>query len=170
MKNNLPCSTPALLHPMTLVALALWAINDHLLKGWGPPMLTGKLSDVTGLMVCPILLVGMAEWCAPALVRRRPHTVLATCCAAVGLFLIGLELFAPVELLYEYALSHLYQAVQDSSALLGARRGPAVFASATADVTDLLCLPALALPWWLVLHGVRRHSRAAGSTPVTASR
>lgn len=158
MKNALSCSTPALLHPVTLLALALWAINDHLLKGWGPSLLTGKLSDVTALMVCPTLLIGIAEWCAPVLVRRRLRAVLATCCAAVGLFLIGLELWKPVELVYQYTLSHLYQAVRNSIALLSDSRGTAVVASATADVTDLLCLPALAFPWWLVLRGARRQS------------
>jgi len=37
--------------PWFLAAVALLALNDHLLKGVGPGWLTGKLSDFTGLVV-----------------------------------------------------------------------------------------------------------------------
>jgi hypothetical protein len=58
-----------LLHPLPLAAVAVLAINDHLLKGSGilPGSITGKLSDVAGLFFFPVLLAaafrGVARLC-----------------------------------------------------------------------------------------------------------
>jgi hypothetical protein len=148
----MPRATPALLHPITLVALALWALNDHLLKGWGPAVLTGKLSDVAALVVCPIVLLGMVEWCAPRLVRQRLENTLAACCAAIGLLLIGLELSKSVELAYQHTLGSAQYAARSLAAAFSGHRMPVyVLVQTTPDVTDLFTLPMLAVPWWLVL-------------------
>jgi hypothetical protein len=50
-----------LAHPAWWLALALLALNDHVLKGAGllPAWLTGKLSDVAGLVVAPVLLAAL---------------------------------------------------------------------------------------------------------------
>jgi hypothetical protein len=46
---------------VTLLALAVLALNDHVLKQAAPGVVTGKLSDVAGLLVAPPLLaVGLA--------------------------------------------------------------------------------------------------------------
>ncbi len=52
---------PQLLHPLWWVALGLLALNDHALKPMGllPGWLTGKLSDVAGLVVAPVMLAAM---------------------------------------------------------------------------------------------------------------
>ncbi|WP_437531399.1 hypothetical protein WME79_02440 [Sorangium sp. So ce726] len=54
-------STRTLLHPLWLGALALLVLNDHVLKGSGllPGWLTGKLSDVAGLLVAPAVLASL---------------------------------------------------------------------------------------------------------------
>ena len=59
------CVPSLLLHPLPLAAIALTALNDHLLKGSGalPGWLTGKLSDFAGLFFFPIAVV--AAWRAP---------------------------------------------------------------------------------------------------------
>jgi hypothetical protein len=156
MRASLPCSSAALLHPSTLVALALWALNDHLLKGWGPALLTGKLSDVAGLVVCPVVLLGLLEWCAPRGVRRHLGAALAASCGATGLLLIGLELSPPVQLAYRQVVGGAWFGAQQLSAWLGGGTAPRfVLAGNTPDVTDLLALPALAVPWWLVRSGAR---------------
>ncbi|MGE0788501.1 MAG: hypothetical protein AB7S26_22690 [Sandaracinaceae bacterium] len=48
----------SLMHPVFLVALAALVLNDHVLKGAGllPGMVTGKLSDLAGLVVAPVAL------------------------------------------------------------------------------------------------------------------
>lgn len=47
-----------LLHPLWLASLVTLALNDHVLKGGGllPDVVTGKLSDVAGMIVAPALL------------------------------------------------------------------------------------------------------------------
>jgi hypothetical protein len=151
MKTTLPCSSPALLHPVTLSALALWAVNDHLLKGWAPALLTGKLSDVAGLVVSPTVLLGILEWCAPTALRRHLDLALAASCGAIGLLLLGLELSKPIELAYQHALGSAQFMASNLGAWLSGDRAPTyVLVRTTPDVTDLLALPALAVPWWLV--------------------
>lgn len=50
----------AMLHPLTLISLALLVLNDHFLKwahpGWIPNYMSGKLSDVAGMILAPIVL------------------------------------------------------------------------------------------------------------------
>ena len=60
-----------LVDPTVIGAVALLAVNDHVLKGrgWLPGWLTGKLSDLAGLYFFPVLLVVLAESLGR---RRRP--------------------------------------------------------------------------------------------------
>lgn len=48
-------------HPAFVVALVVLALNDHVLKGSGllPPVLTGKLSDLAGMIVAPVLVASV---------------------------------------------------------------------------------------------------------------
>ena len=46
----------ALAHPLAIAALVLLALNDHVLKQAWPGFVTGKLSDVAGLVVAPLVL------------------------------------------------------------------------------------------------------------------
>ena len=46
-----------------LLALGLWAVNDHALKGRALSLLTGKLSDVAGLFVFPVFLACVLRLC-----------------------------------------------------------------------------------------------------------
>ena len=61
----------ALGHPLSLGAVALLLLNDHVLKQAFPSILTGKLSDFAGLFFFPFLLavlVGLTGWGA-----KRPR-------------------------------------------------------------------------------------------------
>ena len=75
----------ALLHPLWWLALVLMALNDHVFKTAGvlPDVLTGKLSDVTGLFFAPILLA--------VLLRVRTRRALLLCYAAVGVVFSALQ-------------------------------------------------------------------------------
>lgn len=44
------------IHPLPLLAVVLTAVNDHYLKYQYPGMITGKLSDFTGLFYFPLFL------------------------------------------------------------------------------------------------------------------
>jgi hypothetical protein len=135
------------LHPVTLAAVAVLVVNDWLLKPrFGPSAVTGKLSDLAGLVFAPVVLsaaLGLALHLAaalgarvdPSLSRRR----LAGCTIATG------AVFAAVKL--EPAAAHIL--VQ----LLSRLGRPAAI---TLDPTDLLCLPALAVAIWIGRDELRR--------------
>lgn len=44
------------IHPLPLLAVVLTAVNDHYLKYQYPGMLTGKISDFTGLFYFPLFI------------------------------------------------------------------------------------------------------------------
>jgi hypothetical protein len=139
----------ALLHPAWLASLFVLALNDHLLKGSGllPGVLTGKLSDVVGLVVAPLLLA--------ALLGVRSFRAWVACHVAVGAVFAAIQLSAA--------------AADGWSALMGLCGFPWVI---TRDPTDLLALPALAASLWGFLPVMRRsaaaNARRAAETGVAA--
>lgn len=116
----------ALRHPLWWAALATLLINDHVLKGAGvlPGWLTGKLSDVAGMLVAPALAASLIP------LRRRGTRVAAF--GAVAL------LFALIKLSPEAR-----DALVSAAALLGMRWRIVV------DPTDLIALAALPVGWSL---------------------
>jgi outer membrane protein assembly factor BamB len=122
----------ALASPLWWLALALLVLNDHLLKHSGvfPGALTGKLSDVAGLVVAGPLLAAL-------LAARRERTV-ALAFAAVG------AVFAAINL-----SPSLARAWEELTALGGMRW------RVWCDPTDLLALPALVVAWRLLVPAMR---------------
>lgn len=111
--------------PVFVLALVVLVLNDHVLKQAWPGLVTGKLSDVAGLVVAPLLLaVPLA-----AIGVRRPVTV------AIGMTGIG----------FVFAKTSVAGA-QATSAVWSLTGIPTLM---RADVTDLVALPALALAWWV---------------------
>lgn len=128
----------ALAHPVWVGALVVLLANDHVLKGAAilPVALTGKLSDVAGLIVAPILLA--------SLLRLRSQRGLMGSHLAVGLVFTALQLSS---------------AVSESWAVLWS-----TFAwgwSTTMDPTDLLALPALGLSWAVLVPAAQRRTTVA---------
>lgn len=149
---------PLLLHPVLLVALAVWFVNDHVLKqafhaGW-----TGKLSDVASLVAFPLLVVGgMALLRGRDLGRvERPAVVLL--CAATGFVMATINTLPDAAWAYRHGLGLAQWLV------LGARGAPHTV-NLTVDPTDLWTLPALAVPLAIAW---RRHADA--SREATADR
>lgn len=64
MKHHLSLTknVPYLTHPFVLTALLLTAVNDHYLKYKFSNLLTGKISDFTGLFFFPLLLCVLFEF------------------------------------------------------------------------------------------------------------
>jgi hypothetical protein len=115
-----------LLRPIPLIAIAVLVINDHLLKDAYPSWLTGKLSDVAGLVFFPLLACALL---AP-LVRIDRDRLLTACVVATGIGFSLIKLWEPATALCEHVLG----ALQLSPGPVDIVRDP----------TDLLALPALA--------------------------
>ncbi len=141
----------ALLHPIVLTAIALLVINDHVLKGAAPGVLTGKLSDVAGMVFFPIFLAALLE-----LFGARHRRLVLGCAIATGIVFAATKTIPPAAEAYRIGLGAIQWPFR---ALLSIVRGDGVPALArvamTMDPTDLIALPALSVPVWLVRSGPR---------------
>ncbi|WP_405427281.1 hypothetical protein [Micromonospora sp. NBC_00617] len=138
-RDGAPTTLAWLCHPATLLALVVLLVNDHVLKAAFPGLLTGKLSDVAGLVLAPPLVAVLLTLVVPRLPARAA--------ALVGLVAVGAG-FAVVK-------SSGYAAELASSAWT-ALAGPSLV---RADWTDLFTLPALGLAWWTWTRARRRPVR-----------
>ena len=59
-----------LIRPRAVVALVVLIVNDHVLKQRWPGLLSGKLSDLAGLVFLPLLIISVYELARAA--TRRP--------------------------------------------------------------------------------------------------
>jgi hypothetical protein len=116
-----------LCHPVTVTALALLMVNDHVLKSVWPGWVTGKLSDVAGMVLAPPLLAALAGLVAPRLAFRR---VAVAAIVAVGCGFAFIKLWGYGAELASAAWSLLTPSL------------------VRADPTDLLALPFLGVAWW----------------------
>ncbi|MFD1373017.1 hypothetical protein [Actinoplanes sichuanensis] len=128
-------------HPVTMVALAVLVVNDHVLKAVHPGWVTGKLSDAAGMLLAPPLLAALAGLIAPRL-PLRPLAITSIVTIGVGFTFVKLWVY-------------------------GARLASATWSLVTpslirADPTDLLVLPLLAATWWTL--GRSRTTRAGRVT------
>ncbi|ATO15006.1 hypothetical protein CO540_15205 [Micromonospora sp. WMMA2032] len=114
--------------PVTVLALIVLVFNDHVLKAARPGPVTGKLSDVAGLVLAPPLVAVLVTLVVPRLGAR----------AAAGLALGSVGIGFAVVKTSGYAATAASQAWSAVS-------GPSLV---RADRTDLLALPALALAVW----------------------
>ncbi|WP_377645185.1 hypothetical protein [Oryzobacter terrae] len=118
--------------PPTVVALVVLLLNDHVWKQQWPGAVTGKLSDVAGLLVAPPLLALVV---ALLRVPGRPTWW------ALGLTGVGFTVMK----------------TSDAGARLAAEAWSLVTPShVLADRTDLLALPVLALAGWTAGWAARR--------------
>ncbi len=120
-----------LCHPVTVVSLFVLLLNDHLLKQAWPGPVTGKLSDVAGLVVAPPLVA--------LLLGRRADLAATILTGALYTLVKSTETGAE-------AASLAWTALAGPSRVL-------------ADHTDLLALPALALAWWVRQRALRPDPR-----------
>src|SRR5262245_37442149 len=117
-----------LIHPVSLAATALLLVNDHVLKAALPGLVTGKLSDVAGLVMVPPVLAVVLAVVAPWLGSDARAAVAV---AAAGAGFAAVKASPPMA---AYA-STLWSVVNGPSVVL-------------ADLTDLAALPAVGLAWW----------------------
>lgn len=121
--GDLTTSLRVLAHPGSVLALVVLVLNDHVLKQAWPGWVTGKLSDVAGLVVAPLLLAALLT------LVRTPRAMPVALVATGAGFVI--------------CKTSAAGAAMTSSvwSLLGT---PTMI---RADVTDLVALPALYAAW-----------------------
>lgn len=147
-------SSPArarLLHPIALAALALLLLNDHILKARCPGVLTGKLSDVAGLVFFPLFLAALVETVArrPRGPIARPDRLLAACCLATALAFTAVKLWPPATALFAALLAALQWPFRAAFALLqGLPAGAPRPVDVVRDPSDLLALPSVAIAYF----------------------
>jgi hypothetical protein len=142
------------LHPLALAAAVVLVINDWVLKpSAAPGWLTGKLSDLAGLVFVPLVVTALVDvvlWGAARLGARvdpaLDHRKLAASIAVVG---------------GGFAAVKLSAAAAAAAARVWSWTG--VDARIVADPTDLLTLPALAVAWWIGDREIR--SRRPSTSP-----
>ena len=137
---------------MVVVALGLWALNDHVLKeAWANPF-TGKLSDVVSLMVFPLVPAAIYEW-SLALVGRTPrHTArwIVIFSVAAAAVMAGINTLDSWAWAYEHGLGAAQWPFRALWLLLSGHGVPPLGTVVlTMDATDLFCLPAVAFPLWM---------------------
>lgn len=147
-----------LLHPLALGAMAVLALNDHWGKAAWPGLVTGKLSDVAGLLFFPLAV--QAAW---ELVRARggratepSRSVLVGAALATAVVFTLVKVSPAAAELYRLTFGALRWPLDAVLAL--ARTSPLPPLSKvmlTRDVTDLVALPAVLVS---VLVGWSRHA------------
>ncbi|HEV8280309.1 MAG TPA: hypothetical protein VGQ02_00495 [Candidatus Limnocylindrales bacterium] len=141
-----------LLHPVALAALAVLIVNDQLLKAVWPGVVTGKLSDVAGLIVAPLVLQALGEigqWIAGRW-HSPTRSVLVIAIIAVGLGFAAVQVWDPASNAYGWALGAAQWPFRAFAAVLVGNPPPSIGpVVVTADAEDLLALPALAVTWWV---------------------
>ena len=120
------------LHPVALAAVILLVVNDWFLKPrFRGSFITGKLSDVAGLVFAPVLLSAMIGL-ALKVARRDPtltHRRLVACCAATAVGFTVVKLVPAVGDVVARMIGH------------GASFYP--------DWTDVLCTPFVLVAYWI---------------------
>ncbi len=143
-----------LAHPAALAAVALLLVNDHLLKARWPGWVTGKLSDVAGMVFFPLLLFAVAA--GAARIARRSggdsRALLVGCAVATALAFAAVKTWEPARAAFEVALGAARWPLGAARAILdGAALPPLAQAAVARDMTDLVALPfvavAVAIGW-----------------------
>ncbi len=136
-----------LLHPVSLAAVALLVVNDHVLKAAWPGLVTGKLSDVAGLVFFPLLLAAVAQQLRPGL---RLRSTVAACAWLTALVFAAIKLSPLAGDAYRVGLGALQWPFRAMLALVHDHGLPTLARVAlTPDATDLVTLPAVLVAVWL---------------------
>lgn len=138
--------TSGLLHPIALAALVIWIANDYWLAKTYPSWLTGKLSDVAGLIVFPLVIAALVGVGLPGrLYPRVVDGVLIAC----GIAFVLIKLWDPAA----DVAARLLRLMQPGNTPVVAR-----------DATDLIALPMLIVSRWCYRTARRRKGEDDAST------
>ena len=167
MAASLHASVPArpdrvpgdvLLHPLALGAIAVLLVNDHVLKQRVPGLITGKASDVAGLLFFPLLALAIVEGArkvARASAWQLSTNALAVLVVVTAVVFTAVKVSPGVADVYSNALGLFAWPVR--ALVFGASSPQPV--RVRADVTDLVALPVLFAAWFIGQHSRPTHSR-----------
>ncbi|NOK18858.1 hypothetical protein HMI50_17765 [Corallococcus carmarthensis] len=147
-----PFAASGLLHPVVLGAVVLLVLNDHVFKARWPSWWTGKLSDVAGLAMFPVLLQALWEQAFRRNARdfRPSFELLLGAVVLTGLCFAATKISPDAGNAWRWALGGLQWPFHALRAWLAGTRIPWVRPTQhTVDITDLLTLPSLFIPLWL---------------------
>jgi len=136
-----------LLSPVALVALAVVIVNDRVLKAAHPSVVTGKLSDLAGLVYFPLFVVAAAE----ALRRLRGRSdweltwrAVALVAVVTGAVFAAIKCWPPAATAYGPTVGALVWPAQAvASSISGGGLPPLAPAPLVMDPSDLVALPML---------------------------
>ena len=141
-----------LLHPLSLLCIALWAINDHYGKGAWPSVISGKLSDVVCLIGLSLLIGAAIELLCGlfgvSLTRARQIGAQASMWGAAfgAVVMMGINLWPSWAEAYEVGLGAVqWSAVSAWRWFTDQPITPRYRVSLTMDPTDLYTIPAALL-------------------------
>jgi hypothetical protein len=140
------------MHPLTLAALLILLVNDHLLRRFWPSWITGKLGDVAWLVFAPLCVAVFTAWLAP---RHHPQHEKQTLRLAL-VFTGGIFSLAKTIPVFHALVTDGF------SSLLGFPAGT------VRDPGDLLALPALAISWVIWEHSADTRNATRPGVPVLA--
>jgi len=126
----------SLSHPLSIGAILLLLINDHIWRKVAPSWLTGKVGDFAWLIFAPFLLAALLAWLWP----KREALVGRVSIIGTGVIF---ALAKGVPFFNVLMIDLLERANGWSNSL-------------RVDPTDLLVLPALGLAWWIWTRKVDR--------------
>lgn len=120
-------------HPLSLSAILLLLVNDHLLRRHWPSWWTGKISDFAWLAFAPFILAALLAWLLPTRTEQQEERVGLWAIALTGLVFSLVKTVPVCHTLTVRLLETLL------GCTVGLRRDP----------TDLLALPTLLVAWYL---------------------
>jgi hypothetical protein len=142
-----------LLHPVVLASIACFVVNDHVFKAAHPGWLTGKLSDVAGLIFFPVLIAAVAELVTPT-ARRHAGAILFLAVVVTGLTYVAMLLVPAGGDGYRWFIGIAQWPFRIVAAIAAGAPLPAIApVRFAADPTDLITLPALLVPLVLAIRG-----------------
>jgi hypothetical protein len=131
-------ATSGLLHPVALVAIAVWLVNEYWLHAAYPNVVTDKLSALAGLVAFPLVIAALVGVGLPA--RYYPRVV-DGCLIACGIGFALIKLWEPATDAGEWILRHM---------------SPQSDGVIERDAADLLALPMLLVSRWCYRSARRR--------------
>ncbi|MGV0152683.1 hypothetical protein ACSW29_05030 [Rhodococcus sp. GB-02] len=140
-----------LLSPWALVSVAVILVNDHVLKGAFGNTMTGKLSDVAGVFLFPLLLLSVLEVLGRSLAGRA---AIDWSIAVTGIGFAAVKTVSPIGDAYEWVIGFFRWTA-------GGFRGELLPIVVFRDPSDLWVLPILFASYLVVTHNRTRAPEGA---------